>query len=43
MHGLAVSITEGHPFTQDISFGNSEDSYLCFYKSEKNIFVVQIF
>ena len=30
MHGLAVYVKEGLPFTQDLSLENSADSYLCF-------------
>ena len=30
MHGLAVYVTEGLPFAQDLSPENSADSYLCF-------------
>ena len=30
MHGLAVYMKEGLPFTRDITQENSEDSYLCF-------------
>ena len=30
MHGLAVYLKEGLPFTQDLSLENSADSYLCF-------------
>ena len=30
MHGLAVNVQEGLPFTQDLSLENSSDSYLCF-------------
>ena len=29
MHGLAVYVKEGLPFAQDLSLGNSVDSYLC--------------
>ena len=30
MHGLAVYVKEGLPFTWDLSLENSADSYLCF-------------
>ena len=30
MHGLAVYVKEGPPFTQDVSLENSADFYLCF-------------
>ena len=30
MHGLAVYMKEGLPFTRDLSLENSADSYLCF-------------
>ena len=30
MHGFAVYVKEGLPFTQDLSLKNSADSYLCF-------------
>ena len=30
MHGLAVYVKEGLPFTRDLSLENSADSYLCF-------------
>ena len=30
MHGLAVYVKEGVFFAQDVSLGNSADSYLCF-------------
>ena len=30
MHGLAVYVKEGLPFTQDLSLENSADFYLCF-------------
>ena len=30
MHGLAVYMKVGCPFTQDLSLENSADSYLCF-------------
>ena len=30
MHGLKVYVKEGLPFTRDLSFENSADSYLCF-------------
>ena len=30
MHGLAVYVKEGFPFTWDLSLENSVDSYLCF-------------
>ena len=30
MHGLAVYVKEGLPFAQDLSLGNSVDSYLYF-------------
>ena len=29
MHGLAVNVKEGLPFTQDLSLENSADSYFC--------------
>ena len=28
MHGLAVCVKKGRPFTRDLSLGNSEDSYV---------------
>ena len=31
MHGLAVYVTEGLSFAQDLSLENSADSYLCFW------------
>ena len=31
MHGLAVYVKEGHPFTRELSLENSVDSYLCFW------------
>ena len=31
MHGLAVYVKEGLPFTRDLSLENSEDSYWCFW------------
>ena len=31
MHGLALYVKEGLPFTQDLSLENSADSYLCFW------------
>ena len=30
MHGLAVYLKEGFPFSRDVSPENPEDSYLCF-------------
>ena len=30
MHGLAIYVKEGHPFTRDLPLENSPDSYLCF-------------
>ena len=30
MHGLAVCVKEGLPFSQDLALVNSADSYLCF-------------
>ena len=30
MHGLAVYVEKGLPFTQGLSLENSVDSYLCF-------------
>ena len=30
VHGLAVYVKEGLPFTQDLYLENSTDSYLCF-------------
>ena len=30
MHGLAIYVKEGLPFSRDLSLENSEDSYLCF-------------
>ena len=30
MHGLAVYVKEGPPFTRDVSLENSADFYLCF-------------
>ena len=30
MHGLAVYVKQGLPFTRDLSLENSADSYLCF-------------
>ena len=30
MHGLAVYVNEGLPFTRDLPLENSADSYLCF-------------
>ena len=30
MHGLAVYVKEGIPFTRELSLENSADSYLCF-------------
>ena len=30
IHGLAVYVKEGLPFTRDLSLENSADSYLCF-------------
>ena len=30
MHDLTVYVKEGLPFAQDLSLGNSADSYLCF-------------
>ena len=30
MHGLAVYVKEGLPFSQDLSLENSADSYVCF-------------
>ena len=30
MHGIAVHVNEGLPFTRDLSLENSADSYLCF-------------
>ena len=30
VHGLAVYVKEGLPFTRDLSLENSADSYLCF-------------
>ena len=30
MHGLAVYVKEGLPFSRDLSLENSADSYLCF-------------
>ena len=31
MHGLAVCVKEGLPFSQDLALVNSADSYLCFW------------
>ena len=33
IHGLAVYVKEGLPFTQALSLENSADSYLCFRRA----------
>ena len=30
VHGLAIYVKEGLPFTRDLSLANPTDSYLCF-------------
>ena len=43
MHGLAVYVKEGLPFTRDLSLENSADSYFCFSTCFTSLSVLLLF